>query len=168
VFWQATEHAAFWQESARTPSRPLRGPIFLPRWRPEQHLLFAAVRHSMTPENRARLLSCPGLTPTTSFATDPPSEISIMVPMRCILPRWLFAFAGCLLVTGTELRADESIPFSRVAPLFQQHCHSCHGPKQAKGKLRIDTLNPDFVKGDGDRWRDVLDRLNFGDMPPDK
>lgn len=93
-----------------------------------------------------------------------------MIAPRRILPRWLIAFAGCLLGTGTAmLRADENIPFARVAPLFQQHCHRCHGTEQAKGKLRIDKLNPDFVKGtDGDHWRDVLDRLNFGDMPPAK
>lgn len=65
------------------------------------------------------------------------------------------------------LRADEVIPFARVAPLFQKHCYKCHGIEKAKGKLRIDKLDADFVKGkDGDHWRDVLDRLNFGDMPP--
>ena len=35
--------------------------------------------------------------------------------------------------------------------------------------MRIDKLDPDFVKGnDGDHWRDVMDRLEFGDMPPEK
>ena len=65
--------------------------------------------------------------------------------------------------------ADDSIPFARVRALFQKHCYSCHGIEKPKGKLRIDKLNPDFVKGnDGDHWRDVLDRLKFGDMPPEK
>jgi hypothetical protein len=67
------------------------------------------------------------------------------------------------------LRADEPIPFARVAPLFQKHCYGCHGVEKPKGKLRIDMLNPDLVKGnDGDHWREVHDRLNFGDMPPAK
>lgn len=93
-----------------------------------------------------------------------------MLAPRRFLPRWLFALAGCLLGAGAgELRADEVIPFARVAPLLQKHCHGCHGSEKAKGKLRIDKLNPDLVKGnDGDHWRDVLDRLNFGDMPPEK
>src|SRR5436853_5511091 len=83
-------------------------------------------------------------------------------------PAWMLVVATLLAAT-TSLRADEDIPFARVAPLFQKHCHGCHGPDKAKGKLRIDRLNPDFVKGsDGDHWRDVLDRLNFGDMPPAK
>lgn len=75
---------------------------------------------------------------------------------------WIFAF----VVLPSALRADD-IPFARVAPLFQKHCYKCHGIEKAKGKLRIDKLNPDFIKGnDVDHWRDVLDRLNFGDMPP--
>jgi mono/diheme cytochrome c family protein len=84
-------------------------------------------------------------------------------------PGWIFAFAAFFLgALPAALRADEPVPFARVAPLFQKHCHGCHGSAKAKGKLRIDQLDPDFLKGnDGDHWRDVLDRLNFGDMPPD-
>lgn len=86
------------------------------------------------------------------------------------------AFRRCILAISAivigfapkALRADD-IPFARVAPLFQKHCFGCHGSEKAKGKLRIDKLNPDLVKGnDGDHWREVHDRLNFGDMPPAK
>src|SRR4051812_29030470 len=67
------------------------------------------------------------------------------------------------------LRADESIPFTRVQSLFQKHCYSCHGIEKPKGELRIDKLDTDFVKGeDGDDWLVVMDRLEFGDMPPEK
>ncbi|MBY0524034.1 MAG: DUF1587 domain-containing protein, partial [Gemmataceae bacterium] len=70
-------------------------------------------------------------------------------------------------VEPTPPRADEMLRYERVAPLFQKHCHGCHGADKAKGKLRIDKLDADFIKGkDGDHWRDVVDRLNFGDMPP--
>jgi len=85
-------------------------------------------------------------------------------------PRWIVAF-GALLAVDMQagLRADEPIAFERVRPLFQKHCYSCHGAAKAKGKLRIDQLNPDLDKGnDGDHWREVMDRLNFGDMPPAK
>jgi len=83
---------------------------------------------------------------------------------------WLFASFALLAGTAPMvLAADEAVPFARVAPLFQKHCHGCHGAVKPKGDLRIDKLDPDFVKGnDGDHWRDVLDRLNFGDMPPAK
>ena len=82
---------------------------------------------------------------------------------------WLFACVALFLGVPAVLRADEVVSYGRVAPLFQKHCYSCHGSEKAKGDLRIDKLNPDFVKGsDADHWRDVLDRLNFGDMPPAK
>jgi hypothetical protein len=87
------------------------------------------------------------------------------------LPRKLVVtFAASLVGVGTSgLRADEPIPYSRVAPLFQKHCYGCHGIEKPKGMLRIDKLDPDLVKGkDGDHWREVHDRLNFGDMPPAK
>jgi mono/diheme cytochrome c family protein len=81
-------------------------------------------------------------------------------------------FVGALLFAGvlpTSLRADPAVPFERVSGLFRKNCYACHGIAKAKGDLRIDKLNPDLVKGaDGDHWHDVLDRLNFGDMPPAK
>jgi hypothetical protein len=85
-------------------------------------------------------------------------------------PSWIFAFVVLFAGIGSPaLHAEQTVPFSSVAPLFQKHCHGCHGSanNKPKGDLRIDKLNPDFLKGnDGERWRDILDRLNFGDMPP--
>jgi mono/diheme cytochrome c family protein len=81
----------------------------------------------------------------------------------------VFVLAALLLagVGPTPVRSDESITFARVAPIIQKHCQGCHGPAKAKGDLRLDKLDPDMVKGsDGDRWREVHDRLNVGDMPP--
>lgn len=79
----------------------------------------------------------------------------------------MLAFVVLLAAGKPALPAEEEVPYTRVAPLFEKHCYGCHGATKAKGKLRIDKLNPDFLKGkDGDHWRDVLDRLNFGDMPP--
>jgi mono/diheme cytochrome c family protein len=81
----------------------------------------------------------------------------------------VFVLAALLAGVGpTPVRSDEAIPFARVAPIIQKHCQGCHGPAKTKGDLRFDKLDPDMVKGsDGDRWREVLDRLNVGDMPPD-
>ncbi len=90
--------------------------------------------------------------------------------MRHSAQGWIVAVVALFAGVGPgALRADESIPFARVQPLFETHCYSCHGVEKPKGKLRIDKLDADFVNGkDGERWRDVLDRLNFGDMPPEK
>ena len=83
---------------------------------------------------------------------------------------WIFALAALLVGFGpAELRADESIAYARVDSLFRKHCYSCHGVEKPTGELRIDKLDRDFVKGgDGDRWLAVMDRLEFGDMPPAK
>src|SRR5436305_12320144 len=88
---------------------------------------------------------------------------------RRLAPGMMVAWVAVLAaVRPTAPRAaDEMVPYANVAPLLEKHCYTCHGPSKAKGKLRIDKLDPDFIQGnDGDHWRDVLDRLNFGDMPP--
>ncbi|MDA1016531.1 MAG: DUF1592 domain-containing protein [Planctomycetota bacterium] len=82
---------------------------------------------------------------------------------------WVLSLVCYLLMACCDFSivADEPTEFSRVAPIFKKHCHGCHGPTKSKGDLRLDTLNPDLVAGnDADQWREVLDRLNFGDMPP--
>src|SRR5262245_25724366 len=82
---------------------------------------------------------------------------------------WIIAFVALLAGLPPEfLHADESVPFSRVEALFRTHCYSCHGIEKPKGQLRIDKLDPDVAKGsDRDHWLDVMDRLAFGDMPPE-
>lgn len=80
----------------------------------------------------------------------------------------VFALAALLAGVGSSpVRSDEAIPFARISPILQKYCMDCHGPAKAKGDLRLDKLDPDLLKGkDGDRWREVLDRMNVGDMPP--
>jgi len=56
----------------------------------------------------------------------------------------------------------------RIAPLLQKTCVECHGPKKAKAKFRVDTLDPDLVHGgDVDWWLEVLDVMSNGEMPPE-
>ncbi len=89
-----------------------------------------------------------------------------------LAPRLLgAAFVLAALSAGdgpAPVRSDDATPSSsRAASILQQHCYGCHGPAKSKGDLRLDKLDPDLVKGnDGEKWREVLDRLNFGDMPP--
>ena len=55
-----------------------------------------------------------------------------------------------------------------IAPLLKKTCVECHGPKKAKAKFRVDTLDPDLLKGgDVDWWLEVLDVLSNGEMPPE-
>ncbi|MFP6904465.1 MAG: DUF1587 domain-containing protein, partial [Verrucomicrobiota bacterium] len=52
---------------------------------------------------------------------------------------------------------------------LDSHCVRCHGPKKEKGDLRIDKLSRDFMVGtDGHRWAEIVERINAGEMPPEK
>ncbi len=54
-----------------------------------------------------------------------------------------------------------------VAPVLKKSCLACHGPTKAKGRLRIDQLNPDLLTGpDVEKWREVFNALSKSEMPP--
>jgi len=55
-----------------------------------------------------------------------------------------------------------------VKPFIKENCLRCHGPKKQKGKMRLDTLPLEMGNNAvAQRWQDVLDTLNAGDMPPE-
>ena len=55
-----------------------------------------------------------------------------------------------------------------LAGFFQKHCVSCHGAKKQEGDLRLDTLNHELsTNAAAERWQEVLDALNLGEMPPE-
>lgn len=55
-----------------------------------------------------------------------------------------------------------------VAPVFKKSCLGCHGPEKTEGRLRIDQLDPDMLKGtDVERWREVYNALIKAEMPPE-
>ena len=60
--------------------------------------------------------------------------------------------------------------FEKVASQFiTEYCVNCHGPKQQKGKLRLDTLGGDLQAKTADlaMWKRVLEQLESEEMPPD-
>jgi mono/diheme cytochrome c family protein len=71
--------------------------------------------------------------------------------------------------------ASDAIPKANVAvfqksvePLLKKSCLACHGPEKAKGRFRIDQLNPDLLHGpDAERWREVFSALSKSEMPPE-
>jgi mono/diheme cytochrome c family protein len=57
----------------------------------------------------------------------------------------------------------------KTIAFFKEHCLRCHGPDEAKGDLRLDQLDADLSKpGNFERWRNILDRVESGVMPPKK
>lgn len=79
------------------------------------------------------------------------------------------------IVWNTNSRAvpaeeyDTSKQYNRsIKGVLAKYCFNCHASQDAEGDLRIDQLDPDFVRGnDADHWFDVLSQLNRGTMPPD-
>ena len=64
-------------------------------------------------------------------------------------------------------RADEVFQ-KDILPILQKHCYDCHGADKQKGKLRLDTLDLNFDRGQSaERWHDALDKINLGEMPPE-
>lgn len=70
-----------------------------------------------------------------------------------------------------EDRAIQVDPKLKNDPLHQftaKYCFRCHDDKKQKGRVRVD--DNDFsisTHSSINRWRDVLDVLNVGDMPPE-
>lgn len=63
--------------------------------------------------------------------------------------------------------AERDVYESQIAPLLAKHCLRCHGADAQEGKLRLDRLDRDFIKGgDAEHWHEALNRLNVGEMPP--
>lgn len=71
---------------------------------------------------------------------------------------------------SSEVQKQSMTTFRKnVQPLLQELCANCHGAKKQAAKLRLDKLNPDMAAdNDGETWHDVLNKLNQGDMPPEK
>ena len=61
-----------------------------------------------------------------------------------------------------------SMPSSTKA-FLQKHCFECHDADTQKGKLRLDTLVPDFAApATAERWAKVFSQLTHREMPPAK
>jgi hypothetical protein len=56
----------------------------------------------------------------------------------------------------------------KLEPFLQDYCIDCHGSRTQKGQVRFDDIKWEINDLDtAQRWQDVLDQLNGGDMPPE-
>jgi mono/diheme cytochrome c family protein len=96
--------------------------------------------------------------------------------------RLLLGFAGVVLAGTFQASAEKASPLSEsnlpqarlaefrteVEPVLKRVCVTCHGPDKQKGKFRVDTLNPDLLKGkDVSWWLEVFEVIGNGEMPPE-
>lgn len=65
---------------------------------------------------------------------------------------------------------DEPTGFkTNVTPFLKKHCLSCHGVNEPKGEFQVhDLLSGNFDPADAERWQNILEMVETGDMPPDK
>ncbi|MDP7205034.1 MAG: DUF1587 domain-containing protein, partial [Pirellulaceae bacterium] len=76
--------------------------------------------------------------------------------------------------SATIARASQGIPRANlrpfeksIQPILERNCQACHGPQKSEGRLRVDKLNPNLLKGpDVERWREIYNVLGNSEMPP--
>ena len=75
-------------------------------------------------------------------------------------------FAGLLAWAETPKANLDSFR-KEIGPVLKTACVGCHGPEKQKAKFRVDTLDPDLLKGkDVSWWLEVQGVLANGEMPP--
>ena len=64
---------------------------------------------------------------------------------------------------------DRAGYFKKAVPMFRKYCLECHSEKKAKSNFRVDQDLPNnFLDvAVAEKWVEVLDLLNVGEMPPE-
>ncbi|NQW48745.1 MAG: DUF1592 domain-containing protein, partial [Planctomycetes bacterium] len=88
------------------------------------------------------------------------------------LVKHVLAAAMATQLAGHGSSASEPVrpaPQDSTRPILAAHCLKCHGPEDTQGAFRLDTLSTaiDTIEA-ADRWQQVLNVLNSGEMPPDE
>ena len=79
----------------------------------------------------------------------------------------IFAALGLLLPAHAAF--SEAPAFAQAGvPFLEKHCVSCHGKDKQKGDFTLHEFRDDLsVLRARKRWRDVVEQVRSGDMPPD-
>ena len=81
----------------------------------------------------------------------------LLLSRRCMI--WAVALMGCLFQAATAAPT--------AAALLARHCSECHGAKEPKADLRLDTLS-EAQWADADLLDELVTRVADGEMPPAK
>jgi dienelactone hydrolase len=80
--------------------------------------------------------------------------------------KWVVDETSAGLEPG-QAPAITKLPRTKLEPFLNKYCIDCHGPDEQNGQVRFDQLDWQISNIDtAQRWQDVLDQLNAGDMPP--
>ncbi|MEN8737375.1 MAG: DUF1592 domain-containing protein [Akkermansiaceae bacterium] len=76
-------------------------------------------------------------------------------------------FFAALITAVSAAPRDALVSKETLKPFLETYCIECHGSKKQKGQVRFDQALWEITDNDtAQRWQDVLDQLNGGDMPP--
>ena len=94
---------------------------------------------------------------------------SLTLAMRGITLLALGVWSSAASAADPEGQADIEGFKQVVAPYLQKYCIDCHGVDEPRGKLSLHDIDPDLVNGSHmERWRMILEQVEFGLMPPKK
>jgi mono/diheme cytochrome c family protein len=69
--------------------------------------------------------------------------------------------------TNEAPKANLKVFRKEIEPVLKKTCVHCHGAKTQEGNIRIDTLDPNLLRGaDVQWWIEVVAVLSNGEMPP--
>lgn len=78
-------------------------------------------------------------------------------------------FAASISAFAEATPQSTLLPIAKLQPFLQTYCVRCHGPQEQNGQTRFDQISWEITNNDeAQRWQDVLDVLNGGDMPPEE
>ena len=83
------------------------------------------------------------------------------------------ALLTCLVTSGRAeehdvIRPDLIMFNSSISGFMKKHCVACHGADEPAGDVRLDAIDGDIVRGTSvSLWKDVLHRIETGEMPPE-
>jgi mono/diheme cytochrome c family protein len=81
----------------------------------------------------------------------------------------LFAGSVASIAVGADVPTLDQRYETLVQPFLKTHCLACHGPKKQEGKLDLSGYSSAASIAEAHKtWEIVLDRLEAGDMPPEK
>ena len=68
-----------------------------------------------------------------------------------------------------DVAAEDPFFEQEILPFLDTYCLDCHDEETAKGKLSLENIDPRIAGGpDFEKWRIILERVDFLDMPPAK
>jgi hypothetical protein len=73
----------------------------------------------------------------------------------------------CLAAASASPAAEPSFE-KDLQPFLDTYCVRCHNDKTQKGEFRLDALSRDVGQKDTPLWAEVMERINSGEMPPEK